>query len=108
MGKAIEPQVEEATSPMEKAKPHPASLQEAEVVAEMEVGRTSRIIFQVGKRRDGDYAFDIRKYVDRPARGEQPGYSGPTRSGLRLHEENFEEFLEAVKAIGRKLGYHVD
>lgn len=53
-------------------------------------------------------AFDIREYVDRPARGNSPGYTGPTRSGFRLHEENYEEFLEAVKSIGRALGYHVD
>lgn len=91
-----------------EAKPHPGALREAEVVAEMEVGRTSKLIFQVGKRRTGDMAFDIREYVDRPARGNSPGYTGPTRSGFRLHEENYEEFLEAVKSIGRALGYHVD
>ena len=89
-------------------KTHPGALRDSEVVAEMEVGRTSKLIFQVGKRRSGDTVFDIREYVDRPARGESAGYSGPTRSGFRLHEENYEEFLEAVKAIGRKLGYPVD
>ena len=68
------------------------------------VGRTSKLVFQIGKRRSGDQAFDIREYVDRPPRGDNPGYSGPTRSGFRLHEENYEEFLEAVKAVGRKLG----
>lgn len=91
-----------------EAKPHPGALRDAEVVHEMEVGRTSKLLFQVGKRRTGDMAFDIREYVDRPARGESPGYSGPTRSGFRLHEENYEEFLEAVKSIGRALGYAVD
>lgn len=91
-----------------EAKPHPGALREAEVVAEMELGRTSKLVFQVGKRRNGDQVFDIREYVDRPPRGDSPGYSGPTRSGFRIHEENFEEFLEAVKAVGRKLGYTVD
>ncbi len=92
----------------EATKPHPAALRDAEVVADMEIGRDSKLIFQVGKRRKGDTVFDIREYVDRPARGERSGYTGPTRSGFRLHEENYEEFLEAVKAIGRKLGYMVD
>lgn len=95
-------------APATEQKPHPAALRDAEVVAEMELGRNSKLIFQVGKRRDGDNAFDVREYVDRPARGERPGYQGPTRSGFRMHEENYEAFLDAVKAIGRKLGYPVD
>ncbi len=98
----------EAAAPPAEAKPHPASLRNAELVFEMERGRGSKILFQVGKRRDGDAVFDIREYVDRPAREGNPGYSGPTRSGFRLHEENYEEFLAAIKAIGRKLGYAVE
>jgi len=100
-------QPQEGAAPAE-AKPHPAALRDAETVAELEMGRSSKLLFQVGRRRDGDRAFDVREYVDRPAREDRPGYSGPTRSGFRLHEENYEEFLNAVKAIGRKLGYHVD
>ncbi|NLC56000.1 MAG: hypothetical protein GX774_04090 [Armatimonadetes bacterium] len=107
-GAAAPAQEPQAAAPAPEAKPHPGALQDAEVVTEMEIGRTSKLVFQIGKRRSGDQAFDIREYVDRPPRGDNPGYSGPTRSGFRLHEENYEEFLEAVKAVGRKLGYVVD
>ncbi|MDH7569831.1 MAG: hypothetical protein QHJ73_09625 [Armatimonadota bacterium] len=99
---------EATTPPEDQAKANAAALRDAEVVAEMEVRRGAKLLFQVGKRRDGDAAFDIREYVDRPPRSNRAGYSGPTRKGFRLHEENYEEFLNAVKAIGRRLGYPVD